>query len=182
MKTWHKLQNDQISHLPYNYTTAYFITHLHAGWAHGGIYARAVAVPSWEKINKITCIDTNHNQQTQSVLHLRFFKKDIGLLIEGDYGNNDCLRFDVLQVGLRKKSHSLTATIFGEDERIPAQTHGAGLEAVSIQADGLLAGFTWAFFCEPKAGMKRDDNTDDTQYLIIQLLTSDELVRYWFLI
>lgn len=63
--------------------------------------------------------------------------KDISLLVEGDDGHNDGLSFDVFQVSLRQHSDSLAAAALGEDERIPSQSHGAGLETVPVHADGL---------------------------------------------
>lgn len=68
--------------------------------------------------------------------------KDIGLLVEGDNGDNDGLGLDVFQVGLRQHSHSLAAAVLGEDERVAAQTHGARLETVPVHANGLLTGLT----------------------------------------
>ena len=82
------------------------------------------------------------------------FMKDIGLLVEGDDGDNDGLGLDVFQVGLRQHSHSLAAAVLGEDERVAAQTHGAGLEAVPIDADGILTGLTRTLLCKTKAGHK----------------------------
>lgn len=70
------------------------------------------------------------------------FMKDIGLLVEGDNGNNDGLGLDVLQVGLRQHPHSLAAAVLREDERVAAQAHGARLETVPVHADGLLTGLT----------------------------------------
>lgn len=77
------------------------------------------------------------------------------MLVEGHYGNNDSLSFDVLQIGLRQHSHRLTAAIFGKDERITAEAHGARLEAISVQADGLMTVFPRALFCKAKAEKQR---------------------------
>ncbi len=71
-----------------------------------------------------------------------WFLKDIGLLVEGDDGDNDGLCLDVFQIGLRQHPHSLAAPVLGEDERIAAQAHGARLETVPVHADGLLTGLT----------------------------------------
>lgn len=65
-----------------------------------------------------------------------FFMKDIGLLAEGNDGDDNSLSLDVLQVGLRQQTHSLAAAVLGEDERVAAEPHGAGLEAVAVHADG----------------------------------------------
>lgn len=80
------------------------------------------------------------------------------MLVEGNDGNDDSLSFDVVQVGLRQHSHRLTATVLGEYERIAAQTHGARLESIPINADGLLAAFTRTLFCKTKAGKNRSAN------------------------
>lgn len=68
----------------------------------------------------------------------RSFKKDIGLLSEGNNRDDDRLSLDVFQVGLRQHSHTLTATVLGEDERIAAETHRPRLESVPVYANGLL--------------------------------------------
>lgn len=68
--------------------------------------------------------------------------KDIGYLAEGGDGDDDSLRLDVVQVGLRQHPHSLAASVLGEDEGVAAQAHGARLEAVPVHADGLLTGLT----------------------------------------
>lgn len=77
------------------------------------------------------------------------------MLVEGHYGNNDSLGSDVLQVGLRQHSHRLTAAIFGEDECVTAEAHGARLEAIPVQANGLLTGFPRALFCKAKTENQR---------------------------
>ena len=91
--------------------------------------------------------------------------KDIGLLVEGDNGDDDGLGLDFFQVGLRQHSHSLAAAVLGEDERIAAQAHGARLEAVPVHPDGLLAGLTRALFCKTKAEHKGEERSDETTYL-----------------
>lgn len=88
------------------------------------------------------------------VAQIFFVMKDIGLLVEGDDGDNDSLGLNVLQVGLRQHPHSLATPVLGEDEGITAQTHGARLETIPIYANSLLTGFTCAFFGKPKAGHK----------------------------
>lgn len=77
------------------------------------------------------------------------------MLVEGHNGDDDGLGLDVLQVGLRQHPHSLAAAVLGEDERVPAQTHGAGLETVPIHPDGVLTGLTRTLFRETKAGQSR---------------------------
>lgn len=68
------------------------------------------------------------------------FLKDIGLLVKGDDGNDDGLGLDVFQIGLRQHAHSLAPAVFGEDECVTTQTHGARLETIPVHADGLLTG------------------------------------------
>lgn len=80
--------------------------------------------------------------------------KDIGLLVEGHNGDEDSLSLDVFQVGLGHHPHRLAAAVLGENERVAAEAHGAGLEAVPIHPDGLLAGVARTFFCETKAGQR----------------------------
>lgn len=82
------------------------------------------------------------NKHTHLLILPYCFMTDIGLLVEGDDGDNDGLGLDVSQVGLRKHPHSLAAAVLGEDERVAAQTHGARLETVPVHADGLLTGLT----------------------------------------
>lgn len=81
--------------------------------------------------------------------------KDIGLLVEGHNGDDDGLGLNVLQVGLRQHPHSLAAAVLGEDERVAAQTHGAGLETVPVHPDGVLTGLTRTLFRETKAVQSR---------------------------
>lgn len=64
------------------------------------------------------------------------------MLVEGDDGDDDSLGLDAFQIGLRQHTHSLAPAVFGEDERVATQTHGARLETVPVHTDGLLTGLT----------------------------------------
>lgn len=71
----------------------------------------------------------------------RFFMKDIGLLAEGNDGDDNSLGLDVLKVGLRQQTHRLAAAVLAEDERVTAEAHGTRLEAIAIHTDGHLTKF-----------------------------------------
>lgn len=89
--------------------------------------------------------------------------KDIGLLVEGDNGDDDSLGLDVFQVGLRQHSQRLAAAVLGEDERVTAKTHGARLETVPVHTDGLQTGFNWTLFCKTKAGHRGEEKGEEVR-------------------
>ena len=60
----------------------------------------------------------------------------------------------LLQVRLREHAHALAATVLGEDKGIPTQSHGARLEAIAIDANGLVAPLHRAFVSEAKTALK----------------------------
>lgn len=109
------------------------------------------------------------------------FVKDIGLLVEGDDGDDDGLGLDVFQVGLRQHSHSLAAAVLGEDERVAAQTHGARLETVPVHADGLLTGPTRALFGKTKAEHKGEGRIEEIK-IYIRVNIRDSIYDIFFII
>ena len=80
------------------------------------------------------------------------------MLVEGNYGDDDGLSFDIFQVGLRQHSHSLTPAVLGEDECVAAQAHGARLEAIPVNAYGLQAGLTRALLCKAEAAHNGEES------------------------
>lgn len=117
------------------------------------------------EVTNMLMIHTHHN--TTSWSYADDFMKDIGLLVEGNNRDNDSLSLDVFQVGLRQHSHRHAAAIFGEDEGVATQTHGARLETVPVHTDGLLTGLTWTLFCKTKAGHKSERESDDIRMCVL---------------
>lgn len=64
--------------------------------------------------------------------------KDIGLLAEGNDGDDNSLGLDLLKVGLGQQTNRLAAAILSEDECVTAEPHGTRLEAIAIDTDGHL--------------------------------------------
>ena len=65
--------------------------------------------------------------------------KDTVSPAECDDGHKDCLALDPFQVGLGQEPHAQRVSVLGEHYGIFAQTHGAGLEAVAVVTNRLVA-------------------------------------------
>lgn len=66
---------------------------------------------------------------------------DIGLLDEGNDGDDNSLGLDLLKVGLGQQTHRLAAAVLGKDKCITAEPHGTRLETIAIHTNGCLTEF-----------------------------------------